>query len=71
MLRCMNILPTLSPATHPAVVHGASEHVSGGVNEWMTDGLRSAIERVNAWHWQHEQQRLQSLADLADASDLG
>lgn len=67
----MNIQPTLSSATHPAVVQSASEHASGAMNEWMTEGLRLAIERVNAWHWQHEQLRLQSLADPADASDLG
>lgn len=62
MLMAMDTLQTLSPATHPAVVQNASEQASDGANEWMTDGLRRAIERVNAWHWQHEQLRLQSLA---------
>lgn len=66
----MNIQPTLSPAIHPAVVQNASEPGSNGTNDWMTDGLRGAIERVNAWHWQHEQQRLQSLAVPADTDDL-
>lgn len=64
----MDTLQTLTPAIHPVVVQNVPEAASGTADEWMTDALRRAVERVNAWHWQHEQMRLQAMQQ--PASDL-
>lgn len=65
MMDRMDTLQTLTTALHPAVVQSAPQETPAGTDEWMTDGLRRAIERVNAWHWQHEQMRLQAMQQPA------
>ncbi|MEF7612918.1 hypothetical protein V4F39_03275 [Aquincola sp. MAHUQ-54] len=51
-----------SPAAHPVVVQELLAAPPAGADEWMTDALRQAIANVNAWHWEHEQLRLQSMS---------